>query len=461
MQVAAYLVILAATAPLGLDTATSQPTTGSGPTAAAGLLHAGPMLGYADLRSTAIWLQTTRAALVQLRYYPDGLPELARLTPPIHTTEGGDHVALFELDGLEPGVTYLYEVYADGMRVVRPYPLAFETQPLWQWRTDAPDFTALIGSCAYMNEPAYDRPGRPYGSNHHIFEAMAEEDADLMLWMGDNIYAREADFFSASGLAARYRHDRALGELQPLLAAMNHYATWDDHDFGPDDSDWTYTLKGTSLELFQRYWPAVTYGLPDTPGTFQIFQWSDVAFILLDDRYYRSPNRGPASAERTMLGATQLAWLKDVLVASRATFKVVVCGNQILNPETRHEAMIHYPNDRDAILEWIAQNRIDGVVFLSGDRHKTELLRLQPDGGYPLYDFTSSPLTAGTRAQNPGGEEYDNPWRVPGTLLGEHSYGRVRVEGPRDARVMILQAAGVDGSTQWEHRIPRSELSFP
>ena len=424
------------------------------------LLHAGPMLAYAELRSSAIWLQTERAAEVQLRVYPDGLPELARLTPVLRTTKDESFAATFRLHRLEPGVTYHYEVYVDGARVVRPYPLTFRTQPLWQWRTDAPDFTALIGSCAYMNEPAYDRPGRPYGSHHEIFTAMAEEDAELMIWMGDNVYTREVDFFSPSGLAARYWHDRALPELQPLLAAMNHYATWDDHDYGPDNSDWTYPLKGHSFELFEQYWPAITYGLPETPGTFQMFQWSDVAFILLDDRMYRSPNAWPESPERTMLGAAQLEWLKGVLVASRATFKVVVCGNQVLNPNTRFEAMIHYPNDRQAILDWIVKNRIEGVVFLSGDRHKSELIRIQPEGGYPLYDFTSSPLTAGARDPKPGDEEYENPDRVPGTLLGGHSFGRLRVEGPRGDRVMVLQAAAVDGSTKWEHRIPRTELSF-
>lgn len=34
------------------------------------LLHAGPLHAWSELRSTAIWVQTERAADVQLRYHP-------------------------------------------------------------------------------------------------------------------------------------------------------------------------------------------------------------------------------------------------------------------------------------------------------------------------------------------------------------------------------------------------------
>jgi alkaline phosphatase D len=37
------------------------------------------------------------------------------------------------------------------------------TKNLWQCRKPASDFSFLTGSCAYFNEPIYDRPGKPYG----------------------------------------------------------------------------------------------------------------------------------------------------------------------------------------------------------------------------------------------------------------------------------------------------------
>jgi len=428
--------------------------------AASDLLLAGPMPAYSSFRSAAVWLQTERPTPVEIRFHPEGQPEAARQMS-LATSDPLDGIAMFVLDGLEPGTTYEVELTVDGTRVERPYPFQVKTQPLWQWRTEAPDFTALFGSCAYVNDTPYDRPGKPYGNDFEVFDAMAAQRADLMLWVGDNVYLREVDFHTPEGIRYRYRHSRALPALQRFLASTHHYATWDDHDFGPNDSDGSYALKGASLETFRRYWPAPQYGLPDTPGVFQRVTWADVEFFLLDDRYHRKPNRWPDGPDKTMLGRAQINWLKESLVGSRASFKVVVLGNQVLNPQTRHEGLFHFGADLDELLDWILGQRIDGVLFLSGDRHKTELIRLEPDGGYPLYDFTDSPLTAGVYSFGADDPEAENSVRVDGTLLTEHGFGSLRFEGTRQDRRVTLRACAKDGAVRWQRVIPRKELTFP
>ena len=140
------------------------------------------------------------------------------------------------------------------------YAATFQTQPMWRWRTDPPAMKIAIGSCAYINDPPYDRPGRPYGDGVEIFKAIADQKPDAMVWLGDNIYYREADWLSESGMRYRYAQNRELAELQPLLASAHHYAIWDDHDFGPDDSDRTFRLRETALGVFKDYWANVTYG---------------------------------------------------------------------------------------------------------------------------------------------------------------------------------------------------------
>ncbi len=423
-------------------------------------LHAGPMLGYVSLREAAIWVQTSREATVQLRIVPEAQPSHARLTPPLLTREADDFAATVVVAPLEPGTGYRYELYLDGELVERPYPLRFTTLPLWQWRADPPDITVLFGSCAYINEAPYDRPGAPYGGDFHIFETMAATPADLMLWLGDNVYTREVDFDTPRGIAARYRHDRALPQLQRLLAAMPHLAIWDDHDFGPNDSDRSYQLRGASLAVFARYWPAVQLGLPELPGVFQRFSLADVEFFLLDDRYYRTPNRAPREATTTMLGASQLQWLEDALISSRARFKVVALGNQVLNPHTRYEGLVHFPADYERLLRFIQIARIDGVLFISGDRHHTELIRLQREGMYPLYDFTSSPLTAGPHRMREDDPEKGNPNRVPGTLLEERSFGSLTFEGHGEERRVVLRARAADGTLRWQQTIYARDLTF-
>ena len=417
------------------------------------------MLADVTHRGAAIWVQVDRDAEVRVEAVgPDSLGAAATVA----TDARG--IATVVLDGLEPGTDYAYTVLVDGVALQPSYPTAFTTQALWQWRTDPPSFTAALGSCFYDNEPAYDRPGNAYGGSTAIFGEIAALRPDLMLWLGDNTYLREVDWWSAGGIDHRFRHSRATPDLQPLLASTAHYATWDDHDFGPNDADRSYVLKGETLDTFSAYWPSATRGMPGVPGVFTHFQWADVEFFLLDDRYHRAPNDAPA-AERTILGAEQRQWLLDALTTSRAPFKVIAVGGQFLNPLAVFETFSAVaPAERQTLLNQIAARRIEGVVFLSGDRHHTELMRLERPGHYPLYEFTSSPLTAGasTYALREDSPEYTNPLRVDGTLVaGVHNFGTLTVTGPRTDRTMRMRTFDADGAMLWEHTVRARDLQYP
>ena len=222
-----------------------------------------------------------------------------------------------------------------------------------------------IGSCAYFNLDEQDH----YGGGYEIFEQIRQQSPDLMLWLGDNLYLGPEDWSSAEGIYRRYSAQRAHPSLQPLLASVHHYAIWDDHDYGPNDANRSYPLKGVSLDAFQRFWANPNYGLPDLPGIFGTFSWSDVDFFLLDDRTYRAPGNAPDSVDKPLLGRGQVQWLLDALAASRATFKVVAVGSQVLNPFDRFEGYAQHAKERDSLLKGIKDYGIEGVIFLSGDRH--------------------------------------------------------------------------------------------
>ena len=81
-----------------------------------------------------------------------------------------------------------------------------------------------------------------------------------MIWLGDNVYFREPDD-SRTGVYHRYSHDRSLPELQPLLGSVHHYAIWDDHDYGPNNSDRSFIYKNITLQAFKDFWANPTYGL--------------------------------------------------------------------------------------------------------------------------------------------------------------------------------------------------------
>ncbi len=421
-------------------------------------LAAGPMPAWSALRTVTIWLQTRDERDVELRLRVEGSDAKPLVPPAIHTLRANDHIATFVVDDLEPGTTYRYEVWIEGKQIKRLYDFLVKTQPLWEWRNDPPAFTAMIGSCLYVNEAVYDRPGKPYGSEYEILTTMAAQKPDLMVWLGDNCYTREVDFYAPGGIRHRYRHTRTLPELQAFLACTQHYATWDDHDYGPNDADKTYSLKDYSLATFGLYWPAPVYGTREAPGVYQRFRWEDVDFFLLDDRYYRMPDEWPDGDDKVMLGEAQMRWLKEGLVSSDAAFKVVACGNQVLNDVGKFETMGRYPTERADLLNWIVSRKIEGVIFISGDRHRSELTRIVPDGGYPLYDFTSSSITAGIANMKPTDAEWELPNRVEGTLLLEHSYGLLKFAGPRKERTVTFVACAKDGTAKWEKLVARAEL---
>ncbi|NBC86191.1 MAG: phosphodiesterase [Bacteroidetes bacterium] len=467
-------VVFATTCPAPLqaqipDTSDAPADPASAPPA----LQAGPMVGYGTHRTAAVWVQTTAPAPVHLRYWsvtptdsvtaragviPD--PDTSTTTPMI---TGRDGIGLIHLTDLEPGHTYRYQVFVDGSKVERPYPLEFQSQALWQWRTDPPAFDVAVGSCAYVNQGIYDRPGQPYGGEYEIFESIAAANPDVMLWTGDNTYLREVDWADPATMNDRYAHTRKLPELQALLGRTHHYATWDDHDYGPNNSDRSYPLKGAALDLFQRYWANPTYGLPDVPGVFGSFTWNDVEFFLMDNRYHRSPTTAPRDEDKTQWGQAQVQWLIDGLTSSTATFKVVVNGGQFLNPSTEHETLARFPADRERLLSAIGERGIEGVVLLSGDRHFSEMARMTTENAdvdvnldYPLYEITVSPLTAGS--YDGSGEK--NPFRMDGTLVtGERNYGILSFSGPRRNRTLKVTVYDVNGEQIWSRSIRARDLT--
>lgn len=421
---------------------------------AASRLHAGPMPGYVGMRAARIWVQAEAPAQAEMVYWPQDQPEARRRTAAIALDAAGDHIGIFEITDLEPGHGYAYELLLDGARE----PLAglqFHTQPLWQWRGDPPVFEVALGSCAYINEAAYDRPGAPYGGHYEIFAAIAARRPAFMLWLGDNIYLREPDLHSPDGIAYRYRHARGTPELQALLRGTHHLAIWDDHDYGPNNANRSFVWKAEALAQFRRYWANPSYGLPEAPGTFTQFRYADADFFLLDDRYYRDADRGHAWPGKQLYGAVQINWLKNALAASTATFKLIVGGSESLNDRSTGEGWHRFPDERGPFLRWLGDNKLSGVVFLSGDRHFTRLARMARDGAYPLHELSCSPLTSGA-AGNMKPEHLAG--YVEGTLVTRRNFCTLAFSGPRRQRVLAVSSYDTAGQVLWTHAIREADL---
>mgnify|MGYP001296456390 CR=1 FL=1 len=453
-------------------------------------LQSGPMIGYVTMAEVLVWVQTTGPSEVSIKYWPEGDPDSNFETDSILTQKQSGYVAKCFADQVRSDSTYEYEVWIDGSKVTPRFreeyrngeaiPLEFSTSKNWRFREEGHrifDFSIAFGSCAYINQPGgYDRlSGNPYGGGYEIFESIYEKDPDLFIWLGDNIYLREPDWTSWTGLLQRWTHDRSLPHLRGLLATTPNYAIWDDHDYGPNNAGWDFWNKEQAAQAFILFNGNPSAGLPNLPGIFTFFNYGDVNFYLLDNRFYKDGQESLEAfgREKDLLGKKQIDWLISSMKYRQgqsaggwtpsypANFNVVCIGNTVLSDNGSTDSYALYDKEWQYLIDRIMAEGIDGVVFLSGDVHFSEVSVLEIEGGgepgkegkagikgkpYRFVEFTSSPLTSGPYR---GPEDSKTRWDIfPGNMdqIKKRNFATLSFTGPLDDRYMTIRYFDTHGS---------------
>ncbi len=410
-------------------------TTGS--YAQKSLLQSGPMIGRVNKTDIKLWAQTKKPALVKFAYWEANHPASKQFSAAVKTKKENAYTAHIIIDGLKPNTVYNYQLYINNKKVNFNYPTTFKTQDVWLFHHAPADFKFAFGSGAYINDPVFDRAGRPYGGQYEIYENIAYKKPDFMIWDGDNTYLRQNEWDSKSGIIYRYTHDWSIPEKQQLFATVPHYAIVDDHDFGPNDSDGSFWNKDTSEEVFGLFWPNPKRVSGFKSATYQ-FSYNDAEFFLLDNRYFRDPNNLKSKDPKTMLGQKQLDWLKKALVFSKARFKFIVMGGQFLNTARNYETYANHGFDKERldIIDFIYKEGLKNVIFLTGDRHMTEISLLDNGKNYPkIWDVTVSPFTSGP---NTHAEKEPNRLRLPNTLIEVRNFAIFNIVGKgKDRHIKI------------------------
>lgn len=425
-------------------------------------LISGPWEGNIDLKTATICLEVSPLVKsVAVKYFEPRKSATARTI--IYKGELGKdfNPIKIELNGLDFNTSYNYQVILDGKSIAVKFPLTFKTKDLWQYRKPPPDFSFLAGSCSYFNEPKVDRPGTPYGGDSSIFATMANIPAAFHVWLGDAWYTREVDFATAWGLNYRASHDRSMPVLQPFMASMPQYAIWDDHDFGPNDIGKSYELKNESRKVFMNYWANPSYG-ENGEGIYTKISYGDVDIFLTDNRYFRSQDNlsdtieGKANPQKTYFGQKQMDWLLNGLLYSKASFKIIASGSQVLNHLNEADCFTLYKSEFKELFSFLERQKIKGVVFLSGDRHHSEIIKMDRQGAYTLYDITASPYTSGVSKVR--GKETNHPDRLPGTLVEKQNFAKINITGIPGARKLEVEFIGLHGEKLAQWSVKEKEL---
>lgn len=412
-------------------------------------LLAGPVVGSVTSTSAKIWIGYRGKGQNALILGDTSENRIYRPTGYSYITNKKGEVALtMEFTGLKPNHLYNIIVSIDGWGTQAKY--SFRTQS----DSTVKDFNFLLGSCNLLNTDV-TRGLFPGGSNW-IFYRMRKKQGDFMVWLGDNVYylwkkqcSCYQNMFDRQ-MKIRKVYNR---KYRDFLAAQPNYAIWDDHDYGPNDSDKNFPLKDSALAVFKGFWPNTYPEHQSFNGNYFNFRYADAEFFMLDDRYYRDPEGDTAGA---FLGEAQLVWLKNKLLLSDATFKFICIGSQVLNDTHFKESYAKYPRERNALFDYIADNNIKGVVFLTGDKHYSEICR-RDWKGYSIYDFTCSPLTAPPLPRRIFGA-YKNTYRIKGTDYPLKNFGKIWISGPEGNRELKLEIYGRAGGKRREFTIHQNEL---
>lgn len=422
------------------------------------LRQAGPMIGHVGDSSAVVWLRAKMGTEISAT-----------------ASQGGQTFSPSKIEDLTEG---FYRIHFAGLKPQTETSVAIElSRPDAETEQDKVSFTTApapastgtvkiaFGSCAKVSHFG----GAP------IFDAIADEKPDFFIFAGDNVYFIVGDgskrHFATTGptgdwtfyetMLARHLEMRVHPDLDRLHRTIPTYAVWDDHDYGPNNADATFPMKEEATRAFTRVWANPGFGTADTGGIFSSFRHGPVEVFLMDDRSFKySPFEHDDVTPETgrIWGEKQLDWLLDGLRRSTAPVKLIANGTQFLGQDYA-KAEGHSQEARQEqqrLLDFLASERIDGVVFLTGDRHHSAVYQQAQGDGTLVLDLTSSPLQQNQKLGPHRSSHPNQLWNMRG-----NSYGLVTVEIPEEGGGMISFEArdesnqipvigGVPRTAQWQ-----------
>lgn len=443
-----------------------------------------------------VWVRTASAANVTLEIYDNremsGLP---LMTVPTSTSAATDYTAKVAVSGMDPYTDYYYRFVGTDAPAEVSRAGRFRTAP-------DPAATQTVRFVYAGDADALPFAGPPAFNNFETLTRAYLWQPDFFAFLGDTIYSdsgqEAADAMTLDEYRDRHEHNR-LGPLELLMSATGTYAQPDDHEVYNDYAGETVdpTRYANGWQAFHDWMPTDTAQVlidASCAGNprYLTQKWgTELEIFILDQRSCRTdaaaveavcegdlaptapeairlfaglPAAPPPGcldaifeADNTMLGPVQKQQFKDDLAASTATWKIVLselAWQQFWAlPYDRWEG---YGAERNELLNFIRDEPIDNVVFLTTDNHANifndVFIDISTDPDPIAYEVINGPIATNTFEQEIidfAGPELVAPFHTALTALGvdcraidTYSYGSVRVKSDGTLTIWAKDSSG-------------------
>lgn len=442
--------------------------------------------GDVSQTSAVVWGRANSEATMHVEFDVSPAFTSPASGPTAPATAAGDLTAQVKLTGLTPNTVYYYRVwFTAGDLTSDRQQGTFRTAP-------AADSAATV-SFIWGGDVAGQQYCRRVDQGYAIFQKMQALNPSFFVANGDMIYADgncpadgpgnwvniPGDFASIpnvdwTDMAAvrenyldHWRYNRLDPYFQQFLRSTSMYSQWDDHevinDFGGLWPYWNLdnmarpgypNLVEAGREAMFLYSPIDRH--PAEPNRiYRSFNWGrDLDLFIIDARSYRSQNHlaDTEANAKTMLGAAQLEWLKQGLLNSTATWKVISSDIPLSITTGSNAASLGrdawangtlptgFERELTDLLRFLDEHDVKNVVFVTTDVHFTQTLRyetnLDGDGDTLLFhELVTGPINAVR-----GGPGTPDPTFNPTVLYQEggiFNFGYARIERGEDGKAHL------------------------
>ncbi|MEM7478001.1 MAG: alkaline phosphatase D family protein, partial [Planctomycetota bacterium] len=340
----------------------------------------GPILGHVDHETAIVWYRPSAAGeyvatIKQLNREPS--KTVAPRSQTAHASTANDLCLTWRFDNLEAGGEYEYLITGNGKAIADAENQRFRMAPPVD---DSARTVLAMGSCASSTK-FFD-----------VWTEIEKHNIDALMLLGDTPYIYNTEL---AVNRMRHREFLSIPTLAQIGASTPIWGTWDDHDFGGNDTDGKVANKDLIRQAFTEYRAQKHFG-DGQHGVYTKFRRGPIEVFMLDPRYFSQTEPSPVDSDKpTCLGKTQWIWLCRELKNSTAPFKILATGMIWDDKKNREkDDWGTYSHEREAIFDFIGENKIGGVILIGGDIHVSRHLQypMKKRIGYDLHQFIISPL---------------------------------------------------------------------